>query len=103
MTDVESVFELLPPQQGFFLSNAKILGYGGAMGGGKSRCLCEWVFDHTLTHPGIKCVMARFAHTSIIESTRKIMYEQVLPPELINRKKESGGEDYVRLANGSEI
>src|SRR5262245_1462602 len=103
MSDVVSAFELLPAQEGFWFSKAKILGYGGAMGGGKTRCLCEWVFDYCLDNPGLKGVLARFAHTSIIESTRKIMLEQVLPAELIAHKKESGGEDYVRLTNGSEI
>jgi hypothetical protein len=103
MPDVDSEFQLLPAQAAFWLSDAKILGYGGAMGGGKTRCLCEWVFEHCLGLPGLKGVLARFAHTSIIESTRKIMLEQVLPPSLIAHKKESGGEDYIRLTNGSEI
>lgn len=71
------------------------------MGGGKSRTLCEDTFNQMLEYPGIVAVLARQAHTSIIETTKKTMLSQVIPPELIARKKESGGEDYFELWNGS--
>lgn len=87
-------------------SPAKILAYGGAMGGGKSRCMMEAVFDYALDYPGLLAVVARDKHTTIINSTRKTMLEQVLPLQglpLVEHKKQSGGEDYIRLFNGSEI
>ena len=71
------------------------------MGGGKSRTLCEDTFDQMLDYPGIVCVLARQAHTSIIETTRKTMIDDVVPSQLIVRKKQSGGEDYIELWNGS--
>lgn len=85
----------------FFRSQAKIRGYGGAMGGGKSRTICENAFDEMLDYPGIKVVLARAQHTSIIETTKKTMLEQVIPAELIVGSKASQGEDYIRLWNGS--
>lgn len=73
------------------------------MGGGKSRAGCEEVFDACLDHPGLKAVVAREAHTSIVETTKKTMLEQVIPPDLIVHEKASMGEDYVELFNGSVI
>jgi hypothetical protein len=101
--EILSVFEPLPPQRQFLLSDAKIRGYGGALGGGKSRTGCEAIFDACLDYPGIKCLVAREAHTSIVETTKKTMLEQVIPNELIAHRKASQGEDYVELFNGSTI
>lgn len=74
------------------------------MGGGKSRTLCEEIFDAMLDNPGITAVIARNEHTSITETTKKTMMNQVIPPELLHPtkpKKESGGEDWFQLWNGS--
>lgn len=103
MDEILSVFNPLPPQRAFLLSEAKIRGYGGAMGGGKSRTGCETVFDAALDYPGIKILVARQAHTSIIETTKKTMINDVIPPQLIVKSRASGGEDYVQLWNGSTI
>jgi hypothetical protein len=93
----------IPAQQAFRSSKARVRGYGGAMGGGKSRALCEEAFDLALEYPGIKIVIARLRHTSIVETTKKTMIEEVIPPEMlaICKKKESGGEDWLKLPNGS--
>lgn len=104
MEEILSVFEPLPPQRAFLKSLAKIRGYGGAMGGGKSRTGCEAVFDYALDYPGIQCVIARQAHTSIVETTKKTMRTQVIPDDrLITHSRSSGGEDYIDLWNGSRI
>lgn len=71
------------------------------MGGGKSRTLCEDTFTQMLEHPGIVCVLARQAHTSIVETTKKTMLDFVVPPALITKRKASGGEDYIEIWNGS--
>jgi phage terminase large subunit len=71
------------------------------MGGGKSRTLCQDKFREMLEYPGIKVVLARAQHTSIIETTKKTMLEQVIPAQLLSNSKQSGGEDYIRLWNGS--
>src|SRR5688572_25995710 len=100
---LESVFRPTPPQEAFMRSPAKIRAYGGAMGGGKSRAMCEVIFDYALDFPGMTAVVARDKHTSIINTTRKTMLDQVVPRELIAHKKQSGGEDYIELFNGSTI
>jgi len=98
-----SVFDALPPQRAFFRSQAKIRGYGGAMGGGKSRTGCEVCFDAALDHPGIQILIARQAHTSIVETTKKTMVNQVVPEQLITRRRASAGEDFIQLWNGSTM
>ena len=99
----------LPQQQAFRASNARFLGYGGAMGGGKTRALCEQVFDWMIEYPGISVAVVRQKHTAIVETTRKTFIDQVLPVDLRNRKdlvriKKSQGEDLVEfLWNGSQV
>jgi hypothetical protein len=73
------------------------------MGGGKSRAGCEEIFDACLDNPGLVAVVARESHTSIVETTKRTMLSQVLPDEVIVRRKASMGEDYVELFNGSRI
>lgn len=73
------------------------------MGGGKSRTMCEDAFDKALNYPGIVVVICRQQHTSIIETTKRTMMTEVIPHQAIKKQKESGGEDYVELWNGSTI
>lgn len=92
----------LPPQQALRDSPATVRGFGGAMGGGKSRALCEETFDWMLEHPGIVVPLFRQTHTSITLSTRRTFLEQVLPAELRGREdlvriKNSSGEDFLEL------
>jgi len=103
MRKLRSEFRPLPPQKAFLSSKARIRGYGGAVGGGKSRTGCEEIFNACLQHPGLIALVARDAHTSIVETTKKTMLNQVIPPELITHRKASGGEDYIELFNGSRI
>lgn len=104
-TEILSVFDAtrIPAQAAFINSKAVIRGYGGAMGGGKSRTGCEVIFDACLDHPGLVAVVARQAHTSIINTTKRTMLTQVIPAALITNEKKSGGEDYIELWNGSII
>lgn len=104
MTTIDSKFKAnRGPQSAFWQSDARIIGYGGAMGGGKSRAICEKMLEYALEYPGMVGVIARQKHTAIVETTRKTMLNQVLPPALIAARKASMGEDYVRLINGSII
>jgi phage terminase large subunit len=100
---LRSEFRPLPPQKAFLRSQASIRGYGGAVGGGKIRTGCEEIFNACLDHPGIVCLVARDAHTSIVETTKKTMLNQVIPAPLIAHRKASQGEDFVELFNGSRI
>ncbi len=56
--------------------------------------MCEAVLDLCLDYPGIVVLVVRQKHTAITATTRKRFF-QVLPPELVEGKKESGGEDWV--------
>lgn len=96
-------YEPTNPQYAFHSSKAFVRGYGGAVGGGKSRAICEEVLVLCLIHPGLKVLIARQAHTAIVETTRSTMLEQVMPPQLIAKRKQSGGEDFIELVNGSRI
>lgn len=106
---LENGYRPLPPQKAFRASKARFRAFGGAMGGGKTRALCEEVFDMMLDHPGIAVAVVRQKHTAIVETTRKTFFEQVLPAELRTRKdlvrvKQSQGEDLCEfLWNGSKV
>lgn len=105
---VSKVFSPNPgPQAAFWNCQARIIGYGGAMGGGKSRAICEKALEYALKNPGVQILIARQKHTSIVETTRKTFFEEVCPPELIARGaggrqsiKRSNGEDFVDLVTG---
>ena len=75
------------------------------MGGGKSRALCEDVFQDLLDYPGIQIPIFRNSHVSIIQTTRRTMIQEVIPPQLLQKCKNraSGGEDYIQLPNGSTV
>lgn len=92
-----------PIQYAFHTSPARIRGYGGAMGGGKSRAICEEALRYAVEWPGCPIVIARQSHTSIKETTKKTMLEEVIPPKWVRDKKASMGEDWIRLHNGSII
>ena len=74
--------------------------FGGAMGGGKSRWLCEEVKNLSLKYPGNRIVMARFHLSEFKNSTLKTLLE-CLQPELILSHNLSEGR--IHLVGGSEI
>jgi hypothetical protein len=102
---IKSTYVPQPRQIAFHMSKAKVRAYGGAMGGGKTRALCEDVFQDMLDHPGIQIPVFRLKHVSIAETTKRTMVQEVIPPELLRYcdRKQSGGEDYIRLPNGSTV
>ena len=102
---IKTNYQPLPRQEAFHTSSATVKGYGGAMGGGKSRALCEDVFQDMLDYPGILLPIFRLRHVSLANTTKKTMVNEVIPPELLRYcdRKQSGGEDYIRLPNGSEV
>ncbi len=97
MQRILSEFRPTPPQRAFLNSKASVIGYGGAVAGGKTRGMCEWAFDLCLRYPGIQVLIARLEHTQITETTRKTMVEQVLPPPVIAGKRQSQGEDWLEI------
>ncbi len=99
MQRILSEFRPTPPQRAFLNSKATVRGYGGAMAGGKTRCLMEAVLDAAIKYPGIQILVARARHTTIIETTRRTMMKEVLGPcpELVERSKMSQGEDWLEI------
>ena len=65
-----------------------LLGYGGAMGGGKTRAIAELAIDAALMHPGNNILVARH-HLSDLSSTTMKEFFQVCPPELIQRRQQA--------------
>lgn len=103
--EIEASYDPLPAQEAFHRSQARFKFYGGAMGGGKSRALCEEAYQAALDFPGIEILMARQQHTDIVGSTRKTMFREVLPLELVKRSRivKSGGFDFIAFPNDSVI
>ena len=56
--------------------------FGGAMGGGKSRWLCEEVKNLSLKYPGNRGIMCRYHLSDFKNSTLKTLIE-CLPEDLI--------------------
>lgn len=99
MAEQVARFAAEPAQWAFMQSEARVRGYGGAVGGGKSRTLMEAALDYCLRWPGIQVLVVRQRHTSIIETTRKTFFSQVLAPvpALEAGRKQSQGEDWVDI------
>ncbi len=65
-----------------------IIGYGGAVGGGKTRTLAELAIDLSLDHPGNRILVGRKDLVDLRTTTLE-EFDMVCPPELIVRKAES--------------
>ena len=65
-----------------------LLGYGGAMGGGKTRAIAELAIDAALAFPGNNILVARH-HLSDLSSTTMKEFFQVCPPHLIQRRQQA--------------
>ena len=74
--------------------------FGGAMGGGKSRWLCEEAKELSMQYSGNRGVICRYHLTDFKNSTLKTLLE-CFPPELISGHNQS--EHVITLVNGSEI
>jgi phage terminase large subunit len=74
--------------------------FGGAMGGGKSRWLCEEAKELSMQYPGNRGVMCRYHLSDFKNSTLKTLLE-CLPKELIANHNQA--ENVIKLINGSEI
>ncbi len=80
--------------------NSRYKLFGGAMGGGKTRWLCEEAKDLSLMYPGNRGVMCRWHLSDFKNSTLKTLNE-CFPPEIIS--SHNLAEHTITLINGSEI
>ena len=65
-----------------------LLGYGGAMGGGKTRAIVELAIDAALAYPNNNVLVAR-QHYSDLSATTMREFFAACPPELIRRRQQS--------------
>ncbi len=65
-----------------------LLGYGGAMGGGKTRAIAELAIDTALTFPGTNILVAR-QHYSNLQTTTMREFFDCLPERLIVERQRS--------------
>ena len=65
-----------------------LLGYGGAMGGGKTRAIVELALDAALAYPNNNVLVAR-QHYSDLSATTMREFFAACPPELIRRRQQS--------------
>lgn len=93
------------PQRKFHQARARYVLFGGAVGPGKTRALCEHVLISAVRWPGIPILVLRRDLKDIKKST-EVEWLKVCPPELY--APEYGGqrnksEHFYRLYNGSII
>lgn len=74
--------------------------FGGAMGGGKTRWLCEEAKDLSMNYAGNRGVMCRWHLADFKNSTLKTLLE-CFPPEIVTNHNLA--EHTITLINGSEI
>ena len=74
-----------------------LLGYGGAMGGGKTRAIVELAIDAALAFPGNNILVARQHFTDLSSTTMKEFFD-VCPDRYI-RRRVSAPTNLVELAN----
>ena len=77
-----------PDDDEFGADRLTLLGYGGAMGGGKTRAIAELAIDAALAFPGNNILVARH-HLSDLSSTTMKEFFQVCPPHLIQRRQQA--------------
>ena len=65
-----------------------LLGYGGAMGGGKTRAIVELALDAALGYSGNNILVARHNFTDLSATTMREFFD-ACPPELIRRRQQS--------------
>ena len=63
-----------------------VAGYGGAMGGGKTRAIVELAIDAALMHPGNNILVARQHYTDLSTTTMKEFF-RVCPTRYIRRRQ----------------
>ncbi len=65
-----------------------LVGYGGAMGGGKTRALVELAIDAALFYPGNDILIGRDAYTNLATTTMR-EFDRHCPSELVVARRQS--------------
>ena len=85
-----------------------LLGYGGAMGGGKTRAIAELAIDAALAFPGNNVLVARHHLSDLSSTTMKEFFAQVCPTGLIIKRRQQAPlparpAQTAHLARGSDL
>lgn len=100
MSDISADYIPTPTQSIAHRVSSRYKLFGGAMGGGKTRWLCEEAKDLSLRYPGNRGVMCRWHLSDFKNSTLKSLLE-CLSPDIIH--SHNWAEHTITLINGSEI
>ena len=79
-----------------------LIGYGGAMGGGKTRALVQLALDTALDFPGTRILIARLRYTDLRSTTMSEFFEQC-PGRIIAERQRSRPERVVLRGNDFPI
>ena len=64
-----------------------IVGYGGAMGGGKTRALAELAFSTALAFPGTRILVARLRYSDLMSTTMAEFMRRCPPGAIFSRRQ----------------
>jgi len=88
------------PQTAFWLCDARIIGYGGAMGGGKSVWLCAEAVWLSMNYPGNRGYLCRH-HLVDVKRSTMVTLEKIAPKGAIMRHVID--DRVIEFWNGSQI
>lgn len=100
MSEIVSDYHPTPTQSVAHKAKNRYKLFGGAMGGGKTRWLCEEAKDLSMNYSGNRGVMCRYHLADFKNSTLKCL-EECFPPEII--VSHNLADHTIKLINGSEI
>lgn len=105
--DLRDDYQPTPKQRQFHAAPQMYKLYGGAMGGGKSRALCEEGLQLSLDYPGNFGVIARQTLPELKATTLITFFNETLPEGSVKHKalvaKYNRTEGLLTLKNGSKI
>ena len=66
-----------------------LVGYGGAMGGGKTRAIAELAIDTALTFPGTNLLVARQHYSNLQTTTMRQLFDSLPERLIVDRQRSS--------------
>ena len=79
-----------------------LVGYGGAMGGGKTRALAELAIDTALAFPGTRILIARHRYVALRSTTMETFFECCPEALIVERKRAQPATVSLRLPDAPD-